>query len=105
MTKLANLSGLEEYQSYIKDALVRRGFIHQDVNVRFGLLVEEVGELAKALRKHNGEKIATNSDVTLIQDELADVFFVLLSIANSVGINLKTAFIEKEEKNNKRTWI
>lgn len=102
---LENLTNLVEYQQYIKEVLTKRGFIGQDVNTRFGLLVEEVGELAKALRKYNGEKIDINSEKNNLSDELADVLFVLLSIANNLNIDMRAAFICKEEKNNNRTWV
>lgn len=104
MPKIPVSGTLQEYQVYIHDALEKRGFLQQDVNTRLTLLVEEIGELAKAIRKFNNEKIDVNSKVTNLSEELADVFFVLLSIANKCDINIAEAFIDKEEKNNNRVW-
>ncbi len=95
---------IREYQHYITDVLTQRGFIHQDVNTRFVLLAEEMGELAKALRKSNKERTCEGSSEFALREELADVFFVLLSIANKCDVDLSDAFAEKEEKNFKRVW-
>jgi len=40
-----------------------------------------------------------------VGDELSDVFIYLCSIANRYDIDLETAFLNKEEKNKKRTWL
>ncbi len=96
---------LTQYQEYIKNILTERGFIEQDVNTRLALLVEEVGELAKSIRKFNNEKIDINSKIGNVDEEIADVFFVLISIANKIGINISEAFVKNENKNNSRVWV
>lgn len=71
------------------------------------LLLEETGELAKAVRKTLPEasidygKIENYTD---IEEEIADVFIVLTSICNRLDINLYDAIKKKEEKNIKRQW-
>lgn len=71
------------------------------------LLLEETGELAKAIRKTIPEasidygKIENYTD---IEEEIADVFIVLVSICNRLNINLYDAIKKKEEKNIKRQW-
>ena len=66
------------------------------------LLLEETGELAKAIRKTipeasvDYERIENYTD---IEEEVADVFIVLVSICNRLNINLYDAIIKKEEKN------
>ncbi len=103
--EIPNNGTLSEYQVYIREILTKRGFIEQNVSTRFTLLVEEVGELAKSLRKINNEKISTDSKIINVQEEIADVFFVLLSIANKLDIDISCAFLKKEEKNNSRVWV
>lgn len=96
---------IADYQHYIRAVLTKRGFINQSVDTRFTLLVEEVGELAKSLRKMNNEKVDINSRITNVHEELADVLFVLISIANKLDIDLSEAFVNKEELNNLKVWI
>jgi len=68
------------------------------------MLGEEVGELFKAVRKEIGVSVATDSQIKKVSEELADVFFLTMSIANRLGIDLEQVFRKKEEKNNQRSW-
>ena len=95
---------LEEYQVLVNKLVIERGFEDETVPEVFTLLVEEVGELAKAIRKNNGQKVEINSKVHNIEEELADVFFLTLDIANRLKIDLATAFENKEVKNRNRNW-
>lgn len=52
-------------------------------------LTEEVGELARAINHYHGEKPRKpDEDDTSVSDELGDVIFVVIAIANSLGIDL-----------------
>ena len=102
--KILKKGDLSDYQKHIKHALIERGFADQDLNVRMNLLIEEVGELSKAIRKHTNERVGTHSQTKIVEEELADVFFVLLSIANLCKVDLADAFFTKETKNTKRKW-
>ncbi|HUG16979.1 MAG TPA: nucleotide pyrophosphohydrolase [Thermomicrobiales bacterium] len=56
-------------------------------------LAEEVGELARAVNQAHGPKrVKQHENAAQIAEELGDVLFVLLCIANSTGVNLQTAF-------------
>ena len=94
-------------QNYIKEVIKIRGFSEQKVQDKMLLLLEETGELAKAIRKTipeasvDYERIENYTD---IEEEVADVFIVLVSICNRLNINLYDAIIKKEEKNIKRQW-
>ena len=98
---------LNEIQNYIKEVIKIRGFSEQKVQDIMLLLLEETGELAKAIRKTipeasvDYERIENYTD---IEEEVADVFIVLVSICNRLNINLYDAIIKKEEKNIKRQW-
>ena len=98
---------LNEIQNYIKEVIKIRGFSEQKVQNKMLLLLEETGELAKAIRKTipeasvDYERIENYTD---IEEEVADVFIVLVSICNRLNINLYDAIIKKEEKNIKRQW-
>ena len=92
---------LNEIQNYIKEVIKIRGFSEQKVQDEMLLLLEETGELAKAIRKTipeasvDYERIENYTD---IEEEVADVFIVLVSICNRLNINLYDAIIKKEEK-------
>jgi NTP pyrophosphatase (non-canonical NTP hydrolase) len=54
--------------------------------------------------KSEGLAIDSNSTFTEIGDELTDILIYLCAIANRKGINLESAFREKEVKNKQRVW-
>lgn len=98
---------LNEIQNYIKEVIKIRGFSEQKVQDKMLLLLEETGELAKAIRKTIPEASVDYErleNYTDIEEEGADVFIVLVSICNRLNINLYDAIIKKEEKNIKRQW-
>lgn len=96
---------LSDFQQYVSELEVERNFANQDVRDKCVLLGEEVGELFKAIRKAEGIALDPNSKVGEIGDELSDIFIYLCSIANRYNIDMETAFLKKEEKNKKRTWV
>ncbi|MFN4149314.1 MAG: MazG nucleotide pyrophosphohydrolase domain-containing protein [Candidatus Sericytochromatia bacterium] len=104
MENIPQNGSLSDYQDYVLKVLQQRGFSEQDIKSRLALLVEEVGELAKAIRKNNNERCDSESEIYYVGLELADVFFVLISIANTLQINLSESFVKKEQINNSRTW-
>ena len=95
---------LQDYQAYVTEAVRLRGFEDETVPEVFTLLVEEVGELAKAIRKQNGQKVDAASRQHDVEEEAADVLFLLIDVANRLNIDLAKAFSEKEAKNKKRIW-
>jgi NTP pyrophosphatase (non-canonical NTP hydrolase) len=94
---------LADYQQYVREMVAERGF-KEDVRNKFMMLIEEVGELAKASRKAAGMKLANDVANQDAAAEAADVFIVLLGLCNLLGINLEQAFRDKEELNKKRVW-
>ncbi|PIU98372.1 hypothetical protein COS61_01755 [Candidatus Wolfebacteria bacterium CG03_land_8_20_14_0_80_40_12] len=101
-----NRSSVKKLQEYIHNVVVQRGFDDEAPSDIMLLMVEEVGELAKALRKYIGLKIDQNKKdkYTQLEHELADVFIYLLDLANVCEIDLFQALKEKEYENNKRFW-
>ena len=94
---------LSEYQDLIRNLVVKRGYDKETVNEVFTLLVEEVGELAKAIRISNGQKVHTDSKDHSVSEELADVFWLVIDLANRLNVDLEAAFEQKEVKNQNRT--
>lgn len=67
------------------------------------LLTEEVGEVARLMARLYGEQSSKESDLKYkLPDELADVLFVLICIANQTGIDLEDAFRKNIEKKTNR---
>ncbi len=104
MPELTNNPTLKNFQQYVAELEIERGFASQTTIDKCLLLGEEVGELFKAVRKSEGLAMDTNSNFTEIGDELTDIFIYLCAIANRKGIDLESAFLKKEEKNKLRTW-
>jgi len=93
-------------QSYVQKIIDKRGFGEETPRDKVLLMLEEFGELAKALRKYVGLKIDKEREQQYadLKFELADILFYLLDLANTCGIDLFEAFREKETENAKRRW-
>lgn len=66
-------------------------------------LTEEVGEVARIIARRYGEQSEKESDKSKdLGEELADVVFVVLCLANQTGIDLQAAFDRKMDKKTKR---
>ena len=99
MSKKINNKSLDDYQKIIKELANARGFDEESVSQKFMLLVEEIGEFAKAARNISGIKKDINSLEKNLNHEAADVFFVLVDLCNNLGVNLEKAFESKEKIN------
>ena len=63
------------------------------------ILTEEVGELARVMaRKYGDQSFKKNETADHLGDEMADVFWVLICLANQTGINLTEAFARNMQK-------
>lgn len=95
---------LKDLQDYVRQMVQERGFDKDTVEQRFMLLIEEVGEFAKAARSRAGIPFADDTKTKEMADEAGDVLNVLLGICNLLDINLEQAYRQKEELNKKREW-
>lgn len=67
------------------------------------VLMEEVGELARIMaRKYGDQSFKKNETDHDLGDEMADVLFVLVCLANQTGVNLEEAFAKNLEKKTNR---
>ena len=96
---------LIDLQKYMDEVCKERGWVKDTYAEKFLLFIEEVGELAKAIRKTAGlyEERSKPKNVELVE-EFADVLSYLLDLANYFQIDLEKAFREKEQVNESRTW-
>ncbi|HSE29417.1 MAG TPA: MazG nucleotide pyrophosphohydrolase domain-containing protein [Candidatus Saccharimonadales bacterium] len=104
--KFSDAPTLKEVQQYTLDMERERGFADEHVSGKCLLLVEEVGELVKAIRKsHFGIAQDVNKKYEHdVEGEIADILIVLNCIANKLGVDVEQALRDKEEKNKKRVW-
>ena len=107
LNRLTEHSTLDEIQEYIDTVVRMRGFADQPIQETMLLLLEETGELAKAIRK-TSTRMSVDVDkmqsYDTVESEVADVFFVLTAVCNQLGVNLLDALKDKEKKNCKRNW-
>lgn len=69
------------------------------------MLTEEVGEVARIIARRYGEQSEKESDKTKdLGEELADVLFVTLCLANQTGVDLQTAFDKKMKVKTERDY-
>lgn len=94
---------LSDFQHYVAEMEIERGFSQQTVLDKCLLLGEEVGELFKAIRTREGIKVDKKGNE--VSGELADILIYLCAIANRYEIDLETAFRKKEAINQKRKWV
>ncbi len=105
MLNLETNPTIQNFQKYVQQLEQERGFDNQTATQKGLLLGEEIGELFKAMRKHEVQlRVDANSQVHDVADELADVFIYLCAIANRYEVDLEQAFRAKEEKNKTRVW-
>ncbi len=89
----------KEVDGWIKTVGVR--YFSELTNL--GILMEEVGELSRIMVRKYGEQSFKESDKNKeLADEMADVLWVLICLANQTGIDLTRALQENFEKKNLR---
>ena len=95
---------VEQLQKDIDQWIHEYGVRYFDELTNLGVLMEEVGELAKSIRKISGMKFTDTTSVKELKDEIADVQIVLLGIASMNNIDVFDSVIEKEKINQGRKW-
>jgi NTP pyrophosphatase (non-canonical NTP hydrolase) len=105
MPHLKSKPTLKELQQYTALLCEERGWTKDSPSEKFVLFIEEVGELAKAMRNAAGlyEERAKPQNASL-EEEFADVLSYLLDLANCFQIDLEQAFRAKDQVNQSRTW-
>lgn len=86
---------------YLQDYIKAKDYHPEFVKDYFLKLSEEVGELARSIRK-NLRPVNVNEIKETIDEELWDVIYYSLAIANCYNINLEEVIKKKEEINNKK---
>ncbi len=94
---------IEQAQKTVDTWITTTGVRYFNELTNMAMLTEEVGEVARIIARKYGEQSFKNSDKDKdLGDELADVLFVLICIANQTGINLTEALEKNLEKKTNR---
>ena len=88
----------KEVDSWIKTYGVR--YFSELTNM--AVLTEEVGELARVMARKYGDQSFKQGEKDNLADEMADVLWVLICLANQTGVNLTEAFRQNLEKKTNR---
>lgn len=94
---------IEEAQKIVDHWINTTGVRYFNELTNMAMLTEEVGEVARIIARQYGEQSFKKTDEgKQLSDELADVLFVLICIANQTGVNLTDALEKNMEKKIRR---
>lgn len=93
---------LEEAQKQVDLWIKKYGVRYFSELTNMAALTEEVGELARVMARKYGDQSFKEGEKDNLEDEMADVLWVLLCLANQTGVNLTEAFTRNLEKKTKR---
>ena len=94
---------IKKAQKMVDDWIQTVGVRYFNELTNMAILTEEVGEVARVIARRFGEQSNKKSDENLdLADELADVIFVLICLANQTGIDLEQAIIKNIAKKTSR---
>lgn len=104
LSKKENLT-IKDMQKHMDIFVKKHGWNKDDIYKKFLLFSEEIGELAKEIRK--SEKLYmedTKNNSKDLEGEFADVLNYLLDLANHMNVDLETAYRNKNQENLRREW-
>lgn len=93
---------IAEAQSIVDDWIKKYGVRYFSELTNMAVLTEEVGEVARIISRKYGDQSFKETDKKDLGDELADVLWVLICLANQTGIDLTKAFEKNLQKKNNR---
>lgn len=94
---------IQEAQQQVDSWINTTGVRYFNELTNLGILMEEVGELSRLMVRQYGEQSFKESDKGKeLSDEMADVLWVLICLANQTGVNLTEALEKNFEKKNIR---
>ena len=94
---------IDNAQQAVDQWIKNHGIRYFDELTNMAQLTEEVGEVARIIARRYGEQSEKESDKEIdLGEELADVLFVVLCLANQTGVDLSKAFAKKLELKTKR---
>lgn len=89
---------INKLQQQVDDWIRQYGVRYFDELTNMAILTEEVGEVARIISREYGEQSFKDSDHKDLGEELADVLFVVLCLANQTNTDLQASFEQKIRK-------
>lgn len=100
---MKSVSTLSEWQSSVDEWIKTYGVRYFSELTNTAILMEEVGELARLMARTYGDQSFKTSDESKnISDEMADILWVLMCLANQTGVDLQTALEKNIQKKTQR---
>ena len=93
---------IRDAQSEVHQWITKYGVRYFSELTNMAVLTEEVGELARVMARKYGDQSFKEGEKDNIDEEIADVLWVLLCIANQTGVDITTAFQKSMDKKTKR---
>ena len=93
---------IQEAQERVDEWIKTYGVRYFNELTNTAILAEEVGEVARIMARRYGEQSFKEGEKSDLSDELADVLWVLICIANQTGVNLTEALQKNFDKKSKR---
>jgi NTP pyrophosphatase (non-canonical NTP hydrolase) len=89
---MSNNTTIQQAQEQVDQWIKTVGVKYFSELTNLGILMEEVGELSRIMvRKYGDQSFKNKEEELLLADEMADVLFVLICLANQTGIDLASA--------------
>jgi NTP pyrophosphatase (non-canonical NTP hydrolase) len=94
---------IKQAQEFVDNWIKTHGVRYFSELTNMAILTEEVGEVARIIsRTYGDQSFKKNDESVKLDEELADVLFVLICLANQTGVDLTKAFEKNMEKKTKR---
>lgn len=94
---------IQEAQQLVDHWIKGKGVRYFNELTNTAILMEEVGEVARIMARRYGEQSSKGNEAEMdLADEMADVLFVLICLANQTGINLTSALERNLQKKTDR---
>ena len=89
---------IQQAQQRVDEFIKSHGVRYFNELTNMAILTEEVGEVARVISRQYGEQSVKEGENLDLADELADVMFVLICLANQTGVNLEEALLKNITK-------
>lgn len=93
---------IEEAQQSVDQWIKKYGVRYFSELTNMAVLTEEVGELARVMARKYGDQSFKSGETENLGDEMADILWVLICLANQTGVNLTEEFKKNLEKKTNR---
>lgn len=100
---MSNTKTIQQAQEQVDQWIKTIGVKYFSELTNLGILMEEVGELSRIMvRKFGDQSFKNKEEELMLGDEMADILFVLICLANQTGVDLATALEQNIQKKTNR---